>query len=306
MEAEWTMTNWRARLKALYWKANKLSGGALEVLRQAWRAFQRDRGAEAAASIAYYTFFSLFPFLLLFIGIASFVLERQEAYLESIRLINQVLPVSRSLVENTLQEILQLRGSISLVGLVGALWSASNAFTVLARNVNEAWEGTRARTFFQKRLLGLAMAGGLVGLLFLVLAATTIAGFLPRLVIPVDDTIPFHATRWWRIGSQALPFVLTMLVLTFLYHWIPRVDVPWKASFWGALVATIGWELVTGLFTWYLNSGLSRYTVIYGSLNTVVVLMFWIYLTGLIILLGAYVSASAARFQNLASEAQSP
>ena len=68
----------------------------------------------------------------------------------------------------------------------------------------------------------------------------------------------------------------------------------WKAALWGAVFATIAWQLAARGFTWYLSSGLARYRIIYGSLGSVVILMLWIYLSAIVTLLGAHLSAVVA------------
>ncbi|MBN1217784.1 MAG: YihY/virulence factor BrkB family protein [Anaerolineae bacterium] len=73
---------------------------------------------------------------------------------------------------------------------------------------------------------------------------------------------------------------------------MPNAQVSALAAFWGALVATTGWELATTGFIFSLSSGLARYELVYGSLGTIVGLMFWIYLDGLVTLFGAYLTAT--------------
>jgi membrane protein len=77
-----------------------------------------------------------------------------------------------------------------------------------------------------------------------------------------------------------------------IYYWVPSVRVSRKASLISGLVVGVAWELTNNAFTWYVNSGLSQYKLVYGSLGTVVALLFWIYLTATIALLGAHLVAS--------------
>jgi membrane protein len=73
------------------------------------------------------------------------------------------------------------------------------------------------------------------------------------------------------------------------------VEVKWSAAFWAALVVAVAWELAANAFAWYVGSGLARYRVVYGSLGTVVALLFWIYLSAWIIIFGAHLSAAVSR-----------
>jgi membrane protein len=79
-----------------------------------------------------------------------------------------------------------------------------------------------------------------------------------------------------------------------LYRWVPNTTVPWRAALWGAGVAAPLWEMAKRGFVWYLSSGLARYSLVYGSLGTVVALMFWLYLSASITFLGAHLTAKVA------------
>jgi membrane protein len=70
-----------------------------------------------------------------------------------------------------------------------------------------------------------------------------------------------------------------------------------------ALVGTVAWQIANAGFAWYLSSGFARYPLVYGSLTTVIVLMFWLYLTMIIVLIGAHLSASIAHYQHSGPEA---
>jgi membrane protein len=83
-----------------------------------------------------------------------------------------------------------------------------------------------------------------------------------------------------------------MLLFWAIYYFVPTTNVSRRASITGGLIAGIAWQLLNRGFTWYLSSGLSKYRLIYGSLGTVVALLFWIYLTATILLLGAHLTAS--------------
>ena len=80
-----------------------------------------------------------------------------------------------------------------------------------------------------------------------------------------------------------------------LYRWAPHTKVKWSQAMWGAVVATLAWQLAASAFAWFVRSGLAQYQLIYGSLGTVVALMLWIYLCSWITLFGAHLSAAVAQ-----------
>jgi membrane protein len=127
------------RIKDIYQNANQLSGGRLDILKNALATFSETRASQAAASLAYYAIFSLFPLLLVLIAGGSYFLNSQQVYQNVTRLVQEAIPVSPQLINENLQQVLNARRAVGIIGLLTLLWSASGFFTGLAYNINLAW-----------------------------------------------------------------------------------------------------------------------------------------------------------------------
>jgi membrane protein len=92
-----------------------------------------------------------------------------------------------------------------------------------------------------------------------------------------------------------VPVFFNWLMFWALYQWVPTITVSRKASLLGGLIAGVAWVLLNNAFTWYLSSGLTQYQLVYGSLGTIVALLFWVYLTATIVLIGAHLTATIQR-----------
>jgi membrane protein len=285
----------KTRAQTLYRRANDLSGGALAIVRQAFKNFGEAQASGAAASVAYYALFSLFPLLLALAAAGSFFLEDEQAYQETIALISNAIPVSQDLIVQNIRQVLASRGAVGLIGLVGLLWSATGVFMNLARNINRAWSHATERGFLKGRLVALAMVGVLALLLILSVLSTALLNLLPRLRIPLLGNLNVYDTALWPIVSGLVPWLFGWLLFLALYRWVPNTSVPWSAALWGAGVASLLWEVAKKGFAWYLEAGLARYSLVYGSLGTVVALMFWLYLSAWITFFGAHLSAAVAQ-----------
>jgi membrane protein len=283
------------QFRALYRWVNDFSGGPLEVLRDAWQSFGDVRAAEAAAGMAYYALFSLFPLLIALVAAGSFVLEQGQVHQQAVELVSEAFPVSQGLIEKNVQRVLELRGTVGIVGLIGLFWAATGAFDILARNINRAWRQAESRSFVKSRLVALGMIGALAAFLFLSLLSSTLANVLPRLDVPLWGGVSIYVTPLWSVLSNLTPLLFSFLMFLALYLWTPTVEVEWKAAFWSAFVAALAWEGVANAFAWYLGSGFIQYELVYGSLGTVVALLLWIYLSSYITLFGAHLSAAIAR-----------
>jgi len=274
------------------WLSDKLHL-IISIFREAWFTFHHTHATEGAASIAYYSLFSLFPLLLVLIVAGSYMLQQTNVQQVLLEWVVESIPGSRELILQNIQQVLALRGTFGLVALISLVWSASGVFNTMAANINRAFPEAQTRNFFTNRIVALAMIGGLVVIIFLLLFFNTIFRLIPHIDIPILGT--GHQTRVWQIFSLTFPILLNFLVFYLLYWWVPNTNVSRRASFIGALFTTVISRLFTLLFSLYLSSGFDRYEIVYGSLGTIVALMFFIYFTGWIVLFGAHLTASISR-----------
>jgi len=265
------------------------------LLRKTFQASRQARAAEAAAGMAYYALLSLFPLLLSLAMLGSFFLESERAYQVVVETVTETLPTSQGLVEDTIQDALQRRGAVGIVGLVGLLWSGGGVFVTLMRNVNRAWTEAEARSFVGRRLIALVMVAALASLLVLSVLLAAALDLLRLTTSALLGTASGQGPSVWILVSEMVPFVIAFLTFAAIYRWLPNAPVSGSAALWGALPTAIAWEAIRRGFGWYLGSGLARYEWVYGSLAAVVALMLWVYLGGWTVLLGAHLSAALDR-----------
>ena len=277
------------QLKGFYENINQLSGNRFSILETAIRTFTEKQAAQASAGLAYYTFFSIFPLMLVFIAGGSYFLDSHQVFNTVTQFIQQALPISRQVINENLEEILQARGAAGIVSLLILLWSASGMFTNLAYNINLAWPRARRRNFLQNRLVGLWMIVGLIGLIALSLTLSWVSARLPFIDFDNDSPSSLLALR---IISAFGSWLMIFLVFLTLYRWIPTMRVPWRSTFWAALIASLAWKGVTTGFSWYLGSSFGQYQLVYGSLGAIVAFLFLIYIISWITLFGAHLSAA--------------
>jgi len=141
------------RAGVAYRALDTLTGGRLELAREAFDCFNEARASEAAAAMAFYTFFSLFPLLLGLVAGASFVLQRDTAYAQVVNLVTQAVPVSEAVIKDNVQRVLRLRGTVGFVAVLSLLWSGMGMFTILASHINRAWPHARRRGSIELRLV---------------------------------------------------------------------------------------------------------------------------------------------------------
>src|ERR1044072_5604131 len=276
-------------LKEFYQKINQLSGNRFSILENAIKTFTEKQAAQASASLAYYSIFSIFPLLLVFIAVGSYFIDAKQVFDVVTEFIQQALPISRQIINENLQTILETRGRAGIISILTLLWSASGMFTSLAYNINLAWSRASRRNFLQNRLVGLWMIVALIGLIVFSLVLSWITQRLPHM--DIAQASPTYLLLL-RLISALGSWLMIFLVFLGLYHWIPTMNVTWSATVWGALLASLAWKAVTTGFTWYLNSRFGSYQLVYGSLGAIVAFLFLIYIISLITLFVAHLSVA--------------
>jgi membrane protein len=281
-------------IKAAYRRLDRLGGGSLGILVQAVREFNQARAPQAAASIAYYAIFSLFPLLLVLIALGSIVIQTQRVESAVLNYLTSALPFSQPLIQRNLEEVLRRRQTLGIIGAVGLTWAASGVFSTLAHNINSAWKEAPTRAFLETRLVGMGMVFILVLLVVLSFLGSTVLDLLARLGVPFVSSVAAYGTTFLGLLSSVIPGLFTFVMLLSLYRWVPNTQVKWSAAIGGSLVASILWELIQEGFALFLSSSLFNLQLVYGSLATIIILLLWIYIAGLIVLFGAHLSAAIA------------
>ncbi len=267
-----------------------------------WERFCSVEGSEAAAAIAYYALFSLFPLLLVVIMALSSVFDDPGVYAQVMAFTQSVFPGSEAAIRGTMDQIIAVKGISfwSWGGVIGfgvLLWSASSVFAGLVQNINQAWHLSTPRHFLSERIIAVAM----IFVLFLVLVVSVLLNAILKfyrrwLAIQVAPhlLLPFQSETS-RFLLWLAPVAVTFLAFVLMYRYIPNTRVLWREAAWGGLFSTATGEITkAGFVWWYVHQGARSFLNLYGSMSAFAVLMLWIYLYSFIILLGANLSASIA------------
>jgi membrane protein len=283
--------NYIERIRNLYKKVDALTGGRLSIFSDAIDSFNRMRGSQAAAALAYYAFFSLFPLLLVLVSVGSLLLVNNPLQ-HILDFITPVLPLPRSLIETNIQRVLQMRGTVGLIGLITLIWSASGGLAALVNNINLAWPKDERRGIIQQRLIAFAIILALFVLLIVSIIGPPIVDIFNQILTPIGLGGLINNPMTLSLLTNAISWLLSFLAYLGLYRWLPHTRVRWVSAFWGAVFSATALKIAISVLTWYLSSGLNRYQLVYGSLGTVIALLIMIYITSVITLFGAHFTSA--------------
>jgi len=269
--------------------------GAYDTAMAIGRDYSAKRVSIVAAALAYYLFLALFPFLLVLIAAFGYVLGSSERTLHAVReALSTALPSSGLHIERQLSVLIAHRAVVGGFGLLGLVWSASNAFAIFAQALRIVWEvKTRAR-FLLSRLRAMAFLA--LAVIFL-LASTIITSAIPLLthVAPAGVAQRLAEIRLlWRFASAAVSLALGFVIFLALYRIVPAAHIKLRHAAAGAAFATIAWELAKGAFAWYLRR-FGNFDRVYGPVAAIVALLLWIYVSVVIVLVGAELASVYAR-----------
>ena len=276
---------WQQGIRSAH-RLDERTHGWLGMLAGAAREALKPDSAITAAAIAYFALFSLFPLTLLSISIASFSLGPLMDQQLIVQKLEFIAPALGQLLGQNIDEIIQARGPVTSVALVGLIWSASTIFYTLTRTLNEIWGNKRRRPVWKRRGLAILFVLTFVGpALFLAsFAGSMIANlrtWLPDQIIPIGGGISF-----------VVAILLDVALFMVLYIMLPHGASTWREILPGAIGAGLLWELAKKAFLFFVSTYISVSNLVYGSVAAIIAFLVWAYLSGLIFLFGAYLSVS--------------
>lgn len=241
-----------------------------------------------AAEQAYYYLLSVFPMLILLLSILPYLSINSQVVSD---FSYNFLPIETAqLIKETFISLINERNRELLTfSIIGTIWSASNGINAFIHSMNIAFDVQETRNFFINRLLSIIMTFGLI-IAFIIALILPVFGnilldLLNQLVLIPDEVQRFiHVLRW------GVAVIIISIILAYLYKVAPNIQLSFKEVFIGAVTATILWLLVSLGFSFYVNN-FGNYSATYGSLGGVIVLMLWLYLTGMSLIIGGEINA---------------
>ncbi len=271
------------------------------VLRKTVTEFLDDQCTDLAAGLTYYAVLALFPAAIALTSVLGLVGQGTSA-------VDEVLKVLQTLgaggvvdsIGPTLRDLAgsQAAGLGFVLGLAGALWSASGYVGAFGRAMNRIYERGEGRPVWKLRPAMLLLTAVLVALVAVVLAALVLTGPAAQAVgdaIGVGDA----AVTAWGIAKWPVLLVLVVVIVALLYYFTPNVR-PQKFR-WvsiGAVLAILVWVAASVAFGFYV-ANFSSYDKTYGALAGVIVFLLWLWLTNLALLLGGELDAELERGREL-------
>jgi len=249
-----------------------------------------------AASVAYYALLSLFPFAMLALAILGSVTADAANRTAVMQFMLRYFPSQFDFITTQLDAFNTDRVTLGIAGTLALIWGALGVFGAISTAVNHAWGVEKQRSYWRHKLFSFLMllVAGLLLLVALLLVsaskvvgATWFAGVLlrfPALLVLRGFAVQ-HATT-----------MLFIVVVGFVYYFVPNARVRFRDVWIGALVTGLLWKGALEGLSWYMRD-MSKFTRVNGSIAAVVVFLVWVYVQAVILLYGAEFTAAYARLR---------
>jgi YihY family inner membrane protein len=241
--------------------------------------------------MSYFGLMALFPALLLLLAIGNQIAAATELLTHAV----EVYPGSGKFLRETIHAMSSVGTGVIITCFIVTLWAGSWVFAVIERALNRIW-GSTSRTFWHGRALTIGMIG-IVGVLL------AISVFITSVVVALremaDRLSPRQAANYplllsvgsvfWQGIFAIASFLITVTLFVVVYRFMPKAEVSLRDTLPGAIIGGLLWEVSKYVFAWALNY--FHYDQIYGSVGAVVAVLTWSYVSSLILLFGAQLTA---------------
>jgi membrane protein len=266
------------------------------VLRRTVREFQEDNLTDWAAALTYYGILAIFPALIVLVSVLGLVGDSATKPL--IDNLDKVAPgPAKDIFTNAIKNLQGSQGTAGVffvVGLVGALWSASGYVAAFMRASNAIYDIEEGRPIWKTLPTRVVLTLVLLVLLAITAIGVTLTGGLAKhagSVLGLSDT----AVSVWNIAKWPVLLVVVSFMFALLYWAAPNVKHPkfrWVSP--GGLVAVIGWVIASAAFAFYV-ANFGSYNKTYGALAGPIVFLVWLWISNILVLLGAEFNAELER-----------
>jgi membrane protein len=274
---------------------SRVLGGWAEFGRRVYIKAGDDDIFFLAGGIAFNVLVAAVPFLLMLIAIFGYVLKAavNDPQQAAVEYVLSILPPSQRIVTLTrslVGEVVAGRTRFGILGLVLFIWSSTRLVASLRSVLKHIFDLPEERPILAGMFFDLQM----------VLVAGTLFVFNTGITVAVEAA-QAYGVRWLGLSSypevqsvqralaRILAFCFILLMFVLMYRYLPKRKTPWRIALVAAVFTSVSWELLKGIFAWYVTY-VSDWRTTYGTLASLILLVFWIYYSAIVFVLGGEVA----------------
>jgi len=256
-----------------------------EKLKEFIKKVQKDNVSGYAAQSAYYIILSFIPFVIILLTLIQYIgLDKENLYY----IIKTIIPTSMNeTVLGIIQEVYSKSiGTISL-SLFVAIWASSKGFYALYKGLQVVYENKNKSNYLSLKLRTILYTFCFSALIVLALILMVFGRTIINFINERFKLFDFHNVIF--ILKDLIVIIGLFIFLLLVYKFVPKSKNKFKKQIPGAILASIGWIIISKIFSIYLRL-FKGFSIMYGSLTTIILIMMWVYLCIYIILIGAEIN----------------
>jgi len=272
------------------------AAGGWDILTDALKNYSANGDANQAAAIALYAVLSAIPLFVLTVISAGYIFSSyphiQADIIDAVRGFH---PYFSEKVLVQLGQIEKKRHLLGWLGLIGLIWLSTQIFNSMEGALNITFHSPKKRNYIVSKLLAISMIpmGWIVG------GSSVLLSYLTAMILRQPTELPSGVSLYLTNMSgvllrYVLPYVITVIFFSFLYRIIPTAKIKPSVALVGGAIFALLMEIAKQFFTWYI-ANYTRYDIIFGSLEAIVILVIWVFYVALIFLFCAEIMSSYQR-----------
>lgn len=269
-------------------KKNRTQNSIFTVLKSMFHRFEEHEVGQAGAQLSYFFILSIFPFLIFLNALIGLLHISSDMVVHTF---SDLIPPEVSNILNSYIESLNRKSSTGLFsfGIITTVLSSSKAFDSLLHTLKKAYGNEKKPPGIYKKLTSIVLTLSL-GFSILLSMLTLAIGRDFWLFLSHYFRLPVGFVESWLYLKWLLIFTSLIITLSGIHFFIPDVRPKFRHIVPGTVFTIVAWLCVSFLFSYYVNH-FASYSVIYGSLGAIIILLLWLYLTGIIIVMGGELNA---------------
>ena len=255
-----------------------------------YKKFIEDGCQVFASSIAFYSILSIFPALLIFISVSGVVINKFSIQSNILVFVEERIPMIYGFVDNNITNIVKNRTSIGIIGFLILFITSAYVFDSIQFALNKIFGTETHRKFWKQKIYGFLIMFLIFLIVVITFSLSTGLFYLSNTLIDILNIEEFLSTGILKLLSIAIGIFFNFLIFILIFYFGINKKINLRQIYRGALTIAVGLEGVKHLFVFYLDR-FASYQLTYGSVGSVMAFLSWIYISSMILLLGAEINS---------------
>jgi len=255
-----------------------------------YRKFSADGCQVFASSIAFYSILSIFPALLIFISISGIVINKFSIQSSILAFVEERIPVIYDFVDINITNIIKNQASIGIIGFLILFITSAYVFDSIQFALNKIFKTETHRKFWKQKTYGFLLMFLIFFIILITFIISTGLFYLSNNLIDILNIEKSSSAVILKLLSVAIGIFFNFLIFILIYYFGLNKKIDFRQIYRGALTVAISLEIAKHIFVFYL-ARFARYQLTYGTVGSAIAFLSWIYISSLILLLGAEINS---------------